>query len=105
MKSFDFFQKTVRSRFHGKPIHRTDDSSDDESDNLEVSAYEAGTSEIDSDSHESSSDQSYVDMNTTQDDDDMSETDDRTKQPPGPAQNDWLNNIIATSSRYIPFHR
>ena len=59
-------------KFYGKPLHRTDDSSDDESDDLDHSVYETESTELENDSHESSSDQSYGEMNTTQDDADMS---------------------------------
>ena len=65
------------SRFYGKPMHRADDNSDDENDNLKDSVYKTESSELDSDSHESSSDQSYGEMNTNQDDDVMSEADDQ----------------------------
>ena len=36
-------------------------------------------------------------MNTTQDDDDMSEAEDQTNQPPETAKNYWVNNVLATS--------
>ena len=60
------------SKFYEKPMHRVDNRSDDESDNLEDSVYETERIELESDSHESSSDLSYREINTTQDYDDMS---------------------------------
>ena len=39
-------------------------------------------------------------MNTTQDDDNMSQAEDQTNQPPWPAQKDWVNNVTATSCIY-----
>ena len=41
-------------------MDRVNDSSDNESDNLEACVYEAGSSELDSDSHENSSVQSFT---------------------------------------------
>ena len=97
MKILDFFQKMDNSRFYSKPMHQADDSSDDQSDNLKDSLYEAGSSELESDYLKSSSNQSYAEMNTTKDDDDTSQAEDQTNQPPEPTQNDWVNIVMATS--------
>ena len=60
-----------KTRFYGKPMHRADDSSDDERDDLEDSVYETESSELESDYHISNSVQSFGEMNTTKDDDDI----------------------------------
>ena len=105
MKFFDFFfHKLDISRFYGKPMHRADDSLDDESENVEGFVNEAGSSEKDSDSYESSSDQSYAEMNTSPDNDDMNEAEDQNNKPPGPAQNDWVKNVMTTSRIYRIYH-
>ena len=70
-----FFQKMYSASFYGNLMHRADDD-------LEDSVYETDSSELDSDSHESSRNQSCGEMNTTQDDDDIIEDMDQTKQPP-----------------------
>ena len=68
------------SKFYEKPMHRVDNRSDDESDNLEESVFETESSEIDSDSLESISDQSYGEMSTTEHDDGKSDAEDQTNQ-------------------------
>ena len=64
-------------RLYGKLIHQADDSSDDETDNLEQSVYETNSSELDNDSLGSSSDQSYGEFNTIQDDKNTSDSEDQ----------------------------
>ena len=46
MKFLIFFQKMDSLKFYGKPMHRTDDSSDDESDNLDDYVYETESREL-----------------------------------------------------------
>ena len=91
-EKFCLFQKMDSFTFYGKPMNRAHDTSDDESENLEDSDYQVGSSESDSDTH--------AEMNTTQDDEDTSEAEEQTNQSPEPAQNDWANNVIATSRIY-----